>query len=103
MYNRYIPNSDGTYTRTQVGDDPPQQHADNPPPPDGKEAEAFSAAPLPSDKPKGGRFKQMMGNLLPNNMDLGDILVLVILILLLLDSDEDDFLIIIAAIIFLIL
>lgn len=75
VYNRYIPQPDGTYLRMDVQ---PQQTTAAPQP------EPQPAAPCA--RPEGG----FLSRLLPRGADTGDLLVIAILLLLLVDSDTDD-------------
>ena len=83
MYNRYIPQSDGTYRKNAVQDrqpapppkpsaapQPPTQHAPPPCP--------------PREEPVGGFLRQ----LLPKNFDTGDLFIVLLLLLMAGDSEE---------------
>ena len=72
MYQRYIANPDGTFRKTIVEEIP---HF---PPP----------CPPPECRPEPHRFS--LRELLPESLDVGDLLLVLILLLLLLDSEEDD-------------
>lgn len=71
MYQRYIANPDGTFRKTVV-DEPPQPM---PPPP-----------PEPGCPPK----PLSLRGLLPETLDVGDLLLALILLLLYLDSEDED-------------
>ncbi len=79
MYSRYTPGPDGAYRRQSILNPPaPVQ----PPPEEPKSlAPARAAAPV--------SLKQRLGNLLPGDMELGDLLVLLVAVLLLIDAEED--------------
>ena len=80
VYNRYIPQPDGTYLRMDVQ---PQQTTAAP-----QSTQAPPCAPPapPCEQPGGG----FLSRLLPRGTDTGDLLVIAILLLLLVDSDTDD-------------
>lgn len=98
MYNRYIPQPDGTYRKNRIPDpaapaqshlpqpmsappaEPPCPPADPPcpPPPVRKEAQNKHA--------DAGDF---LRNLLPKNIDTGDLLIILLLLLMAGDSKED--------------
>ena len=82
VYNRYIPQPDGSYLRMDV--QPPQETSAQP-----MQSEPSCAPPLPAAPPcnAGGGF---LSRLLPRGTDTGDLLVIAILLLLLVDSDADD-------------
>lgn len=92
MYNRYIPQSDGSYRRSAVPDRqgrPPQQKksVNSPCPQEPK------AAPTPpavfqntSDRNSAEGF---LRNLLPKNLDTGDLIVVLLLLLMSVDDKED--------------
>ena len=87
MYNRYIPQSDGTHRRkpTQETAPPPQPispKASHPP--------AF-CEPTHCHKPPqnlgiGNFFKQI----LPQNLDIGDLIVILLLLLMAADDNADE-------------
>lgn len=80
MYNRYIPQSDGSYRKNRV----PEQHPSPPPAPpsDEKHCEAVSA-PIPTSV--GGFLKRI----LPKEFDTGDLLVVLLLLLMAEHCEED--------------
>lgn len=87
MYNRYIPQPDGSYQRNRMPDSPqatkqPPDKA-NPPPHEPQ-------YPNPSPQPKHqegimGLFK----NLLPKNIDTGDLIIILLILLMANDCEED--------------
>ena len=88
MYNRYIPDTDGSFRRMRVEERaaappitvaPPQEAASPPCPP-----------PCENQQPACREVGHPLRGLLPAGMDTGDLLILVILLLLLIDGDEDD-------------
>lgn len=98
MYNRYIPQSDGTYRRKQVQDAQPQPPRQKPCPPE----KPMDPPPKPPKEPcekeppknvscqhcpqqNAGNF---LRNLLPKDFDTGDLLI--ILLLLIMAGDSED-------------
>lgn len=81
MYNRYIPQSDGSYRKNRYPD--PQPSKQNPPPAPPREP------PSPIDCPsQGGSALTFLKNLLPKEFDTGDLLI-VLLLLLMAEQEED--------------
>lgn len=91
MYNRYIPQSDGTYRRSTVADPkapepkPVQQEAPCPPPPPKPEI----PCPQPSHEPHPTQAGDFLRRLLPKNLDTGDLMILLLLLLMAGDCRED--------------
>ena len=83
MYNRYIPQQDGTYQKNRI---PTSSHPPAPPP--------QPPAPPPSCDDVQPPYRQPSGafdfikQLLPKNLDTGDLLI--ILLLLLMAGDNKD-------------
>lgn len=78
MYNRYIPQGDGSYRRNTVPDPGrPQPPAPKPPPP---------KPPAPPGPLGVGRF---LRQLLPGDFDTEDLLIVLLLLLLRDDREED--------------
>lgn len=73
MYNRYVPQGDGTYRRSQEPPTPPPAPCPEPPP-------AGSVLGL-------GRFFRQ---LLPVGLDIEDLLIVLLLLLMSGDSGEDQ-------------
>ena len=103
MYNRYTPSPDGTFERTVVPDAPPKpqpaaQEAvraeiplQQPPPPAPKPPELSAPAPPKISKPSVPHLPDRpLRRVLPQGIDIGDLLMLLILLLLLVETDEDD-------------
>lgn len=105
MYNRYIPQPDGSYRRNRIQEpdkapqqpaEPPQPKPVPPPAPDpvpcsGCIHHAHSRSPQPSYPPRqntsvSGFLKQM----LPKNFDVEDLLVILLLLLMSGDCQEDQ-------------
>ena len=97
MYNRYIPQPDGSYRRNRVQD--AQQH--RPQPPNPKPEEPPSPPPEPECAPaeahicpvppcrKNTGAGDFLRQLLPKNLDTGDLLVIILLLLMAGDCQED--------------
>ena len=90
MYNRYIPQSDGTYRKNRIYDPPPPKNNYEPP--------CTPPPPPPCDndpKPKPPPCRQgidagsFLRRLMPKNMDTGDLLVIILLLLMAGDNTED--------------
>ena len=82
MYNRYIPQPDGSYRRNAIPDNrqPPQKSAPQPPPP-----------PPPQQHPLPPRSEPVPGflrQLIPQGFDTGDLIVVLLLLLIAGDSEE---------------
>lgn len=105
MYNRYIPQPDGSYRRNRV-DEPRQPEPRRNPHPSGQKScppapsipetppkQSCSTKPEPprrtppcrQEKPAGGFLK----NLLPRDLDTGDLMVILLLLLISSDCEED--------------
>ena len=99
MYNRYIPQPDGSYRRKRIDDPvPPQKPAPPPPPeipscqspqetkpaPPPPQSEVCCAPPHP--QPKGIGFLQQ---LLPRDCDAGDLIVIALLLLIAGDCEAE--------------
>lgn len=91
MYNRYIPQPDGSYRRNRIQDSQrpvspaPQQPIQEPSPP---AANVYSSQRRKnaSAPPSAGSF---LRQLLPGNLDTEDLLVIVLLLLMAGDCEED--------------
>lgn len=102
MYNRYVPQNDGTYQRSWVPE--PGSSQPKPQPPSGRPPARRPPAPPgatpgcpPPDPPpppdecfSPDNAAGFLRRLLPKDMDTGDLLVLLILLLLLNDGSEDS-------------
>lgn len=83
MYNRYIPQSDGTYRRDRM-------QSKEPPPPPPKPEPYIEQAPPPCPSPISSDAGSFLKNLLPKNLDTGDLLIIVLLLLISGDSKENS-------------
>ena len=104
MYNRYIPQSDGSYRRRRVIDNPsghqpnphqnhivnqrrkPQQSEPAPKEIYEKEEDRHTTAPNSKQEKSISSF---LRQLLPNGLDTGDLLVILLLLLMAGDSSEE--------------
>ena len=94
MYNRYIPQPDGSYRKNRIPDTPscppPQPNYMNPP----EEQPCPPPPPMPEPcppKPNCGQSTQagdFLRRLLPRNLDTGDLLVIILLLLMAGDSND---------------
>ena len=83
MYNRYIPQSDGSFQRNRVPDKsppPPAQISPSPPPP--------PPPSIPVIQSSGGPFT-FLKQILPNGFDFGDLAILFLLLLMAGDNKEN--------------
>lgn len=79
MYNRYIPQSDGSYRRNRIPDNSPQ----HPPKPKPQEP------PAPTPEPCHENVAGFLKNLLPKEFDTGDLIVVLLLLLMAEQTPED--------------
>lgn len=83
MYNRYIPQSDGSYRRSPI-----QEEVSAPPAPLMPAPPAGECAP-PPPPPRTHMPLRSLRHLLPKGLDTGDLLVIVLLLLMAGDCEED--------------
>ena len=89
MYNRYIPQSDGSFRKRQMPDrvnSPPVKS--NPPP----QRNEVSPPPLPqksSGPITGGKVLGFLRNILPKEFDTGDLIIVLLLLLMAGDCEEE--------------
>lgn len=90
MYNRYIPQSDGTHRRRPTPE-PPRPAPPPPPEPPHQEPEP---APRPQKNPANhqgfGGIGTFLRQILPSNFDIGDLIVVLLLLLMAADCQEDQ-------------
>ena len=90
MYNRYIPQPDGSFRRNSAPD------KSTPPPPPPSEPEPACPPPPPPERPKqsprqsGQSVTSFLKNLLPKGFDTADLLIVLLLLLMAGDSPEDQ-------------
>ena len=82
MYNRYIPQNDGSFRRHQA-----QDHAQKPEPPPivPTPSPTKESPPIMIHQPAGGFLR----NLLPQEFDTGDLIVVLLLLLMAGDSEQE--------------
>ncbi len=81
MYNRYVPQPDGSYRRNRM-----QDHCPPPPKPTAPEPPCQSEPPCPPPKPQG--CDNFLRQLLPQGFDTGDLIVVLLLLLMAGDGEE---------------
>ena len=97
MYNRYIPQRDGTYRKNIVLDAPQEEKPRHAPPPCPELEQTHPHEPQPQPSPcaptKPQERSDAMGflrRLLPKDFDTGDLLIIVLLLLMAGDCKEDN-------------
>ena len=83
MYNRYVPQQDGTYQKNRIQNAPSAPHhpPPTPPPPPCEEEKP------PYQQPQGAF--DFLKQLLPSNLDTGDLLIIILLLLMAGDCKEN--------------
>ena len=85
MYNRYIPQQDGSHRRSRV-EEPPQPSASPPKP----SQDLPRPPPAPEHRPPpAGNIGGFLRQLLPKDFDTGDLIVVLLLLLMAGDKPED--------------
>ena len=98
MYNRYIPQPDGSFRRNAMPDrQPPQRPAHKPSPPPPEPAcpppprqERCHRREKPVQPPAGGSVSNFLKQLLPKDFDTSDLLIVLLLLLMAGDCPEDQ-------------
>lgn len=88
MYNRYIPQNDGSFQKRSVAEQPRQQNTGNtrpPPPAPVQQTDVPAQRPIQHGSPMG-----FLKNLLPKNFDTGDLIIVLLLLLMAGDCEEDQ-------------
>lgn len=90
MYNRYIPQPDGTYQKNRLQEPQTRQPQSKPRPP--SQDEHFPPPPPPSKGPERphGSIMDFFKNLFPGEFDTGDLLIILILLLMAGDRKENN-------------
>lgn len=80
MYNRYVPQPDGSFqrNRVQTAQPPPEQTQELHPPP-----------PVRFEPPKTMTAGSFLKQLIPKGLDTGDLLIIVLLLLMAGDCEEE--------------
>ena len=87
MYNRYIPQQDGSHKRNRVEEPPqPPQNQHRPPPQPAEPAHIPPAATLPSM----GNIGSFLRRLIPKDFDTGDLIVVLLLLLMAGDCPDEQ-------------
>ena len=94
MYNRYIPQPDGSYRRSRMPEPKPPQPEPKPDPPPqipyNPAPEHIPPAPPPKrPPPKHTDINGFLRQLLPKDFDTGDLIVILLLLLMAGDCEED--------------
>lgn len=88
MYNRYIPQQDGSHKRNRVEESPrpaPNPHRPSPPTPEAP----ISSLPPEYRVPVAGNIGGFLRRLLPKDFDTGDLIVVLLLLLMAGDKPEE--------------
>ena len=80
MYNRYIPQQDGTYQKNRIQSPPPPVHQEPPAPPC-EEAKPYDHKPE--------NAYSFLRQLLPKGLDTADLLIIILLLLMAGDGNEN--------------
>ena len=83
MYNRYIPQSDGSYRRNTIPEQRPSRPAPPPPQPNPPVPPSPQFQPPPSESITG-----FLRQLLPKGFDTGDLIIVLLLLLMAGDNPE---------------
>ena len=91
MYNRYIPQPDGSHRRSPVNSGPPQRRQNQPqtppsPPPIPEPPPCQEPSYTPPTPFRAGDF---LRRLIPKDLDTGDLLIIVLLLLMSADCQEE--------------
>lgn len=97
MYNRYIPQPDGSYRRNRMQDaarpqpppKPPLQKPPPCPPPCPPEKPESCPPTRPACRHDGGSVSGFLRQLLPKDFDTGDLIIVLLLLLMAGDCEED--------------
>lgn len=89
VYNRYVPQSDGSYRRSRMEEEPKQKQS--PPPKHQPEPEPPCPPPREEHRPphQGQNVTGFLKQLLPKNFDTSDLIIMLLLLLLAGDCEED--------------
>lgn len=89
MYNRYIPQQDGSHRRNRMAEpSPPSPPSNAPRQPEGHHAPESPERP-PHKSPVHGSPMGFLKQLLPKDFDTGDLIVVLLLLLMAGDKPED--------------
>ena len=82
MYNRYVPQQDGSHRRNRIEDPPQPNHTPPPEPPK-------MPPPAQHGPPPTGSISGFLRQLLPKDFDTGDLIVVLLLLLMAGDKPEE--------------
>lgn len=88
MYNRYIPQSDGSYRKNRVQEQRPAPPPRPSPAPAPQKQE--DPRPCPPANSRGGSVGGFLRNLLPKEFDTGDLLIVLLLLLMAERCEEEQ-------------
>ena len=92
MYNRYIPQPDGSYQRKRMEEPNMERPTPPPPPPEPACPPPQQEMPSPCPPPQSCNLPKSTGflhQLLPPNFDVGDLIVIVLLLLIAGDCEQE--------------
>lgn len=90
MYNRYIPQQDGSHRRSRVEEQPaPEQSAHRQPSPPQAQPQAAPPPQQIHSPPNTTNVGNFLRQLLPKDFDTGDLIVVLLLLLMAGDKPED--------------
>ena len=92
MYNRYIRNDNGAYSRV-AQQDAPKHHAASPPPPPPPPPQPLRQPPKQEKIPESRFLDRLLGKLHLGDVDSGDLLLLLILFFLFKEEADEELLI----------
>ncbi|MBR5529466.1 MAG: hypothetical protein IKU57_03220 [Oscillospiraceae bacterium] len=87
MYNRYVPQSDGSYQRNRMQDTVPKKAP--PPPPAPPPVPPIPPCAPPPAPPQGIGIGNFFRQLLPQGLDTADLLIILLILLMAGDCEED--------------
>lgn len=92
MYNRYVPQADGSFQRNHIPEPSPQPppRPTPPPPPPKSDCPPPPPPPPPAPRPpEAGNVSGFLRSLIPPNFDTGDLIVVLLLLLLAGDCEQE--------------
>lgn len=92
MYNRYIPQPDGSYRRNRISEPVPRDQSEQtaPPPPRQPEVSVPPSQPSPPPCRQSVGAGDFLRSLLPMELDTGDLLIILLLLLMAGDRQEEQ-------------
>ena len=86
MYNRYVPQADGSYHRNRIHDAPPPKA---PPPPIPPKPIVPPPCPPPQTQQNAVGLGNFFRQLIPQGLDTADLLIILLILLMAGDCEED--------------